>query len=187
VEKTPIRLQLAPRDRFDWRLNLVLLISTLVAMFLVKLFLVALIPALLFYLKLPVLIWAFWKLFRITLLRLEATEDGVYAVRPLGRGKLIPWDEIESIEEIDRETYLKEGLRCLWTNNLSPPSGTFTGLFQIRLKNGQYWLVPPADRALFERKVMWKREQSKPIPRYYAKAEPAAEETPAKLGNRWWQ
>jgi hypothetical protein len=187
VEKTPIRLQLAPRDRFDWRLNLMVIVGAFIATVLFQLLLFAFFPPLALLLSAVALFWGPWKLLRITLMRLDATEDGVYAVRPLGRGKLIPWDEIESIEEIDRETYLKEGLRCLWTNNLAPPSGTFTGLFRIRLKNGQYWLVPPSDRALFERKVLWKREQSKPIPRYYAKVEPAVEETPATLGNRWWQ
>ncbi len=187
MEKTPIRLQLAPRDRFDWRLNLMVVGGTTTAVLLLYALLLLWSPATAFFFSVFSLVWAFWKLSRITLMRLDATEDGVYAVRPLSRGKLVPWDEIESIEEIDRETYLKESLRCLWTHNLAPPSGTFSGLFRIRLKNGQYWLVPPADRALFERKVMWKREQSKPIPRFYATVEPAAEETPAKLGNRWWQ
>jgi hypothetical protein len=186
VEKTPIKLQLAPRDRFDWRLNGIVLVGALVAALALQGLLFYVFPPLALLLSTFMLFWAPWKLCRITLMHLDATEDGVYAVRPLSRGKLIPWDDIESIEEIDRETYLKESLRCLWTNNLAPPSGTFTGLFRIRLKNGQYWLVPPADRALFERKVMWKREQSKPIPRYYATAQ-KTEETPAKLGNRWWQ
>ncbi len=173
-----------PRDHYDWRLNLFLVIAT-VGIELVILSLLSYLGPLGMLLTQALLVFLIVRFFQITLARVDATDEGIHAVGMMGRGKLIPWDQIESIEEVDRDIYLKDALRCLWTNNLAPLSGTFSGMFKVRLKNGRYWLFPPEDRELFERKVIWKRQQNQPQPRYYARVE---EEAPAQQVNRrWWQ
>jgi hypothetical protein len=183
MEKTPLKMHGMPRDRYDWRLNAILIATAV----LVELVLLTLLPLLGFlgqWLLRGLLIYLMVKFVQITLLRVDVSDEGIHAVGLLGRGRLIPWDQIESVEEIDRETYFRDALRCLWTSNLSPLSGTFSGVFKVRLKNGQYWLFPPADRALFERKVLWKRQTNQPLPRYYAQTE---KEPDVQVSRRWWQ
>ncbi|MGC4045758.1 MAG: PH domain-containing protein [Armatimonas sp.] len=183
MEHTRLKICAMPRDRFDWRLNFFLIVGT-VAVELVILSLLSYLGPIGTWLTQALLVALIVRLFQITIARVDATEDGIYAVGLLGRGRLIPWDQIESIEEIDRGAYFHDALRCLYTNNLAPLSGTFSGIFKVRLKNGQYWLFPPEDRELFERKVVWKRQQKQPMPRYYAQAEEAPVQ---QVTRRWWQ
>ena len=174
----------SPRDRFDWRLNaLVIALSFLLIPLLFLLMLVG--PAAVMIVSNALLVWGIAKLCRITLLRIEATDEGLQSVRLLGRGRLVRWDEIESVEEMDRGTYLRESLRCLWTNNLAPPSATFSGVWRIRLKSGQFWLIPPSDPALFQRAVVANLRVKEPPVRQYSMSE--TEETTAKLAAQWWR
>jgi hypothetical protein len=183
MEKIRLGLHAKPRDRYDWRLNAIL-IGAAIAIELLVLWLLTQLGFVGYWLTRALLVYLLFKFVQITLARVDATEEGIHSVGVLGRGKRIPWDQIESIEEIDRETYFRDALRCLWTNNLAPLSGTFSGVFKITLKNGQYWLFPPANRELFERKVIWKRQARQPQPRYYAQTE----EAPAEQVIRpWWQ
>ena len=128
--------------------------------------------------------WGIVKLFRITLLQIEAEDDGIRPLTLAGRGRLFRWDEIESVEEVDRATYLKESLRCLYTNNLAPPSATFSGVFRVRLKSGKYWLYPPSDPELFQRAVVSRLDRAKAPAYRYQMGET---EDAAKLSARWWR
>jgi hypothetical protein len=105
--------------------------------------------------------WFVWTAYGVLLpvLRLEFTPEGIRVVRLMG-SRVVPWEEIERVEELSPAEFARQMLRPkLYTGRTaSPGSLTFTDYVLIHHKGGSI-LFPPHSKEAFLHELRKHRER----------------------------